>query len=134
MQTTILGEKEFVLGLRFEAYPTGQELADLLVKAVEHIGMAPFGEPVVREFPTPEGFGGEGELHYQAIGAPTEVFLMLHESGVMGNTYIWKDKWGRVHKCTRILLSSCLPFGVKKLGKFLSEKLGPVVEKGFFVY
>lgn len=132
--TQILGEREYVLGLTFNAYPSAEELALIMAEAVRVAGMTPYSAPLVKSFPTPEGLGGDGELHYQAIGAPVEIFQMLTESGIMGNTYVWQDKWRHIHKRTRILLASCLAINRREYGRYLAEKLGPVQDKGFFVY
>ncbi|MDI6854805.1 MAG: hypothetical protein QME75_14530 [Deltaproteobacteria bacterium] len=129
----IIGEREHVLGLRFGAYLSAEELALVLAEAVRAAGMTPCGPPVTKKFPSPAGLGGEGDLLFQTLGAPAEVFQMLHESGILGNTYVWRDKWGRVQKCTRILLASCLEIP-PTYRRFLTERLGPVQDDGFFAY
>ncbi|MDI6854384.1 MAG: hypothetical protein QME75_12365 [Deltaproteobacteria bacterium] len=130
---TIIGEREHVMGLRFGAYLSAEELAQVLTEAVRAAGMTPCGPPVIKHYPTPEGMGGEGDLLFQTLGAPAEVFQMLHESGILGNTYVWRDKRGRVQKCTRILLASCLQIP-PEYRQFLIRRLGPVQDEGFFVY
>lgn len=130
---TAIGEREFVLGLRFGVYLSGEELTQVLAEAVRAAGLTPFGEPVTKRFPTPEGLGGEGDLLFQTVGVPVEVFQMLHESAILGNTYVWRGRNGKLQKCTRILLASCMPIppGYRQ---FLTEKLGPPEDDGFFVY
>lgn len=130
---TTLGEREYVLGMRFGVYMSAEELGQVLSEAIRAAGMTPFGPPLVKQFPTPEGLGGEGELLFQTIGAPVEVFQMLHESGIMANTYVWKDQTGKLHKCTRILLSSCMPIP-ESYRQFLIRRLGPPQVEGLFAY
>lgn len=129
-----LGELEYVIGLRFRAYPPAEELAEAIREAITVVGLTPFGAPVIKEFPTPAGLGGEGDLYYQAIAAPSEVFQMLTESAMLGNTYIWLDEQQQLQYCTRILLASCVPVNQAHLEECLSQRLGPVEARGSFTY
>lgn len=133
---TNLGEREWVAGYTFRGYVTGEHLVEVLLKTVDFISMTVHGDPVVQDYPTPEGRGGTGKLVYQGLAAPpVDVFISLHESGVMGNTYLWEDENGEVKAKVRVLLASCQKFPIYETGVFLKQNLGlPLVNRGSFEY
>lgn len=130
-----LGEREYVAGWCFDGWIDAQSLTQVLLDTVEYVDMTIFDAPVIREFPTSDGKGGEGTLAYTAINKPNvEVFVMLHESGIMGNSYKYVN-YGKSEQRVRILLSSCKEFNAYEVGIFLKDRLDmPMVSRGQFIY
>jgi len=119
-----LGEKEFVAGWTFDGWVTAEELTKVLLDTVVYVEMTVFDDPVVRDFPTSDGKGGEGSM----------AFVMLHESGIMGNTYQYV-KHDKTEKRVRILLASCKQFMAYDVGVFLKNRLDlPMICRGQFTY
>jgi len=126
-----LGEREYVAGWCFDGWVTGERLKEVLLDTVAYVGMTVFEDPVVRDFPV-KGKGGEGTLVYHSI---TEVFVMLHESGIMGNSYSYTNRKGEPEQRVRVLLTSCKEFNAFDVGRFLKDQFDlPMVCRGQFVY
>jgi hypothetical protein len=130
-----LGEKAWVAGYTFDGYVSGQRLAEVIMEVIKFIGMTPFGEPLIREWPAPGWLGGEGDSVYQVIGLPSDVFAQLVESHVTGNTYIFKDKEGLKQGRIRVCIESCKKFDTYQAGRYMKGLFNaPIIARGWFEY
>lgn len=104
-----LGSEEMLVAFRFLGVLDGPELLEVLLEAIDCIGMEPDGGPDIRHYPNGHGKGGHGWQVYQP----------LTESWIIGGT--WPDLDPPI---TRIVLSSCKPFEPGVVLSLLEKKVG----------
>lgn len=113
----MLGENELVCGFTVSGAPDGADLLHLLLEIINLVEMTQDGHPDIREYPNGKGKGGHGWQIYQP----------LTESWIVGGT------WPRIPEpCTRIVLSSCKPYEIKRVENYLACNLGAILKKGEF--
>jgi hypothetical protein len=106
---THFGEEELQAGWRVKGHLGMEALLYFSTALINLVGMVPDGAPDIRVYPN-NGRGGNGIQIYQP----------LFESWLIIST--WPD-----HGFVRVNLSSCKPFDFVEVGKYLVEKVGPIM-------
>jgi len=144
----VLGQKVRVAGYALQGICAPEDLVCIMRGVIELIGMTTGGlEPIIRQYPLPNGKGGLGHTIFLPMGVQKEylplktqlalwllkktrfsnlIFQPLVESFIAADDYIELNK-------TCVLVVSCLPFNSYEVGRYLAKRIGPFLSRGEFI-
>ncbi|MBW1953578.1 MAG: hypothetical protein JRI66_10925 [Deltaproteobacteria bacterium] len=113
----VLGSNLYVAGWALQGNLPPGRLAEILEGAVKRMGMNTEGlKPAIWQYPLPGGKGGVGHTVFQPL---VESFIVADDYPELNRTYV--------------LAVSCLPFDRQIISRYLSRRVGRIINLGELV-